>query len=366
MTIRPILKAPVSIQWQPATQTLTVGTRWRRCAFPGDWAGVNPRRLLELFDGKRSVHHIAQQAGVEESAVLSIVAELRKHDLIDLERTPISYLRRYNPEMGKIDYVSDTENIFQDYAVEAFMNRMEIECDATTLSPGNIDAGRSSVIKRRDFSILIFGHGKIVNALVGVLSASGFSKLSVINRVGSKHPSLKIRESDISGTYISRSDIGQVRKSVVEEIRKSSALFAEPKMQIQKPDVIISIGTPAPDSIQRWMSDQSRHLLVEIPSSAEVRVGPLVIPGKSPCFRCITLTEKPHSHETPRIEESVSDVGSALSLAVASAIALDLIAFADRDESVFLATSFIYSMRHYQQAEIQRWSQHHACGCAWN
>ncbi|MEY3169039.1 MAG: hypothetical protein RL421_282 [Actinomycetota bacterium] len=366
MNIRPILKAPVSIQNQPAARRVFVGTRWRRCAFPDDWAGSNPRRILELFDGKRSVHQIAQQAGVEESLVLALVEELRKHDFIDLERTPISYLRRYNPEIGRIDYVSDTENIFQDYAVEAFLNRMEIECDAATLSPGDIDAGRSSVIKRREFSILIFGHGKIVNALVGVLSASGFSKLAVINRVGSKHPSLKIQESDIAGSFISRSDIGQVRKNVVEEIRKSSALIAEPKIQIHKPDLIISVGNPAPDAIQRWMSDQSRHLLIDIPSSAEVRVGPMVIPGKTACFRCIQLSENFNSHENLITENPVRDVGSALSLSVASAIALDLIAFADRQESLFLATSLIYSMRHYQQPEIQRWSQHHACGCAWN
>lgn len=365
MTIRPILKAPVSIHHQPAQQKVSVGTRWRRCTFADNWAGTNPRRIIELFDGKRSVHQIAQQAGVDESLVLSLVEELRRHDFIDLERTPISYLRRYNPEIGRIDYISDTENVFQDYAVEAFMNRMEIECEAATLSPGDIDAGRSSVIKRRDFSVLIFGHGKIVNALIGVLSASGFSKLSVINRVGSKHPSLKIRESDIAGSYISRSDIGQVRKNVIEEIRKSSALIAEPKVQVDKPDLIISIGDPAPDSIQRWMSDNSQHLLVDIPSSAEVRVGPLVIPGKSPCFRCIQLTENSHSYENPTSDNSVSDVGSALALTVASAIALDLIALADRKESVFLATSFIYSMRHYQRAEIQPWSQHHACGCAW-
>lgn len=362
--IRPVLKAPVSFHIHPLHRTVAVGTRWRRTTFPSDWSGVSPRRILELFDGKRTVCQIAQEARVPDNAVTALIEELRRHDFIDLERTPISYLRRYNPEIGRIDYVSDTESIVQDYAVEAFMNRMEVECDAATLSPGDVDAGRSSVIKRREFSILIFGYGKIVNALVGVLSASGFSKLSVINRVGSKHPTLKILESDIGGSYISRSDIGQVRKTVVEEIRKSAALFVAPKVHVHKPDLIISIGDPAPDSIQRWMSDNSRHLLVEIPSSAEVRVGPLVIPGKTPCFRCIQLTENEISANS-EVRSHAADVGSALALSVASTIALDLIALADRHESVFVATSFIYSMRRYHHAEIQHWSQHHACGCAW-
>jgi hypothetical protein len=108
------------------------------------------------------------------------------------------------------------------------------------------------------------------------------------------------------------------------------------------------------------MAENTRHLLVDIPSSAEVRIGPLVTPGKSPCFRCVQLCE-----ETEWQLEQTSETNSALALAVAGAIALDVIALSDRKISSYHSTSHIHTVRDYTAPQIQHWSQHHACGCAW-
>lgn len=360
MTIRPALKSGITFHHNESGNEVRIGSRWRLCTLPSQWCGVGTEAILGLLHGKSTLTELANTTGLSPTAIESLINELRAHDLVDLHRTPVSYLRRYNPELGRIEEVSDLDHVASDVAIETALKRIEIECDAATFAPGDIDGGRTSILNRRSFQVVIFGYGKIVNALVGVLSASGFSKLSVIHRVGTKDPSLKILESDISGGYVTRSHFGQTRRSIVDEIRNHSLLFVEPKTQVHNPDLIISIGTPSPDSIQRWMAENTRHLLVEIPSSAEVRIGPLVTPGKSPCYRCLQLCEK---NEWPLAQSS--EINAALAIAAAGAIALDVIALSDRKISAYHATSHIHTVRDYTSPQIQHWSQHHACGCAW-
>jgi hypothetical protein len=328
---------------------------------PNHWSGLSTRHLIALFNGHRTLTAISAEAGIPEAAVQSLVDELATHNMVDLHRTPISYLRRYNSELGRIESVDDLDERTDDYAAEAFMRRMVIECDAVTHNLGDRDGGRSAVLERRNFPILIFGAGKIVSSLIGVLSASGFTEIACVNRVSARDSSLKISECDIAGGYVGKKDIGQSRKKVIEEIRDRSSLFASPKPAIHNPRLIISIGNPGPDSVQRWMMENTTHLLVEIPTSSEVRIGPLVIPGKTPCARCVQLAEGITMPMSQKCE-----VSAAFSLSIASAIALDVLSLADRNSSIYLATSYIHSSHLYHQPEIQHWSQHHACGCAWS
>ncbi len=361
MIIKPALKTGVTIYPLSQANEIRIGTRFRSCTLPNYWSDLSTRHLIELFNGQRTLPAIALEAGIPEASVQSLVDELLKHDLVDIYRTPISYLRRYNPGLGRIEAVNDLDELTDDYAAESFMRRMDIECDAVTHSPRDRDGGRTAVLERRNFPILVFGAGKIVNALIGVLSASGFSEISTINRVSSKDQSLKISEGDISGGFIGKKDLGQSRKKTLEELRDLSSLFSSPKPFINIPKLIISIGNPSPDSLQRWMVENTSHLLVEIPTPSEARIGPLVIPGKTPCARCVQLAE---GLTFPKAQKG--EVSAAFALLIASNIALDVISLADRKSSIYLSTSHTHSVRHYDQPEIQHWSQHHACGCTWN
>ena len=362
MAIRPALKSGVFIHNTSYPNEVRIGTRWRYTTLPVDWNNhLNTRAIISLFDGNKTLAELGAITGATESVMLSLVEELRSHDFVDLHRTPVAYLRRYNPESGRIEEISDLDMATPDFAIESTLHRIEVECDAVTFSSGDIDGGRSAILKRRQFQIVIFGKGKIVNFLVGVLSASGYSHISVINRVGSKDPSLKLSESDIAGGFITRHHYGAPRKKIIEEIRESSALFTDRKSQIHNPDLIISVGTPQPDAVQRWMAENTRHLLVDITTSSEVRIGPLVTPGKSPCLRCVQLSEKCEWQFQPSPEISV-----ALAMSVSAAIAHDVNALSNNQSSIYHQTSHIVSTRNYFKPQIQRWSQHHACGCGWS
>ncbi len=362
-TITPSLKAGISCVYLPSRQEVWVGNRTRGCFFPADWSGFNPRRVIELFDGKNTAVQIASKSGLAVSQINSFIAELCQHDLVNLYRTPLPYLSRYNPEVGSIEEIADCENFRSDYAIDNFIKRMKIESDASSNLPGDLDGGRTSVLARREFATLLFGRGRIINSLVGTLSSAGFSKLQVINRVAPKHPSLKILDSDVSGGWITRSHIGNSRKKLMEEIRTSSALIAEEKSLVFQPNLVISVGRPTADSLQRWISENTNYLLVEVISSGEVRIGPLVIPGKTACSRCVDLTEI----NPPSISDSepVPETSSALANLISGCIALDVSNQAAGIPSVFLATSLTYSTKGFHNPRVQRWVQHINCGCNW-
>jgi hypothetical protein len=362
MTIRPALKSGVYIHNTAHPNEIRIGTRWRYTSLPFEWNNsVSTRALISLFDGKKSIAELEEITGTSQSLLLSLIEELCRHDFVDLHRTPVAYLRRYNPEIGRIEDISDLDNVVPDFAIASTLHRIETECDSVTFSPGDIDGGRSAILKRRQFQIIIFGKGKIVNFLVGVLSASGYARILVINRVGSKDPSLKLSGNDVAGGFVTRQHYGATRKKVIEEIKDSSALFHDGKTEIHNPDLIISIGAPQPDAIQRWMVENTRYLLVDITTSSEVRIGPLVNPGKSACIRCLQLSE-----ENEWQFQSSPEVSAALAMSVAAAIAHDVNALSNNQASIYHQTSQIVNTRNYSEPQIQRWSQHHACGCGWN
>lgn len=112
--------------------------------------------------------------------------------------------------------------------------------------------------------------------------------------------------------------------------------------------------------MQRWISEGSSHLIVEAHSSAEVRIGPFVIPGKSPCYRCLQLSQRPNQS----IGEA-KEVGSALALACAGLICLEVINLASSGIGHFLARSHIYSNSNFHNPKVERWAINPECGCNW-
>ena len=168
MTIRPSLKSGTFIHSLATNSEVRVGTRWRYCTLPSSWSGAPTRALLDLCDGTHSLAEIANKTGISSAVVESLVSELCKHDLVDTAKTPISYLRRYNSELGRIDDVTSLDEVTRDFAIETALKRIEMECEGATFNPGDIDGGRSAVLRRREFTLIIFGYGKIVNNLVEI------------------------------------------------------------------------------------------------------------------------------------------------------------------------------------------------------
>ena len=333
---------------------------------PATIRDIDIRALLRACDGRRKLPQLSSMSGLEIHELEELLTRLQTKSLINLTRTPIPYQSRYNAATQKIESVTDVELIPQDPAITAYLERFDIESKAMELHPGVIDAGRETILRRRDFSILIFGFNRIAFQLGALLIASGFANLRFINRRNPRDPLLRISNIDITGNVFRRSDFGLQKFSQFAELCEDFSLFGKDTLHSQQEmknvDLVISTEPPTADQIQRWMNEETTHLPIIYEVGGMVRIGPLVKPGKTPCLRCVELTSSDGGES-----ELVADreVPSSLVALVSGIVAADIANLSHSAQSVFWATTRRYSLRDYISPKEERWQSHPGCGCFW-
>ena len=333
---------------------------------PATYFEIDLAALLKLFDGRRNLKALAEIVGLGFSEIEEIVMKLKRKNLVNLYRTPIPYQSRYNSVSQKIESVADVESIASDPAIATYLERCEIEARFMEFHPNVVDYGRRAVLARREFSILIFGSNRLATQIGTLLIASGFSDLRFINRKPMKDPSLRISPRELTGNIFRSSDVGLNRINRFVELSEEFALFSRDtniaRESEKKIDLIISTEDPSADQIQRWMNEETRHLVIRHEIGGIVRIGPLVEPGKSPCLRCIELTT---AQETESQSCASREIPSSLSALITGLVVADIANLSHSGESVFRATTWRYSLRRFINPLIEKWQSHPACGCYW-
>ena len=151
-----------------------------------------------------------------------------------------------------------------------------------------------------------------------------------------------------------------------------------PKEQRQVTTLValVGVGEPFREQLDRHLRDQTPHLLVRLVEGRAV-LGPFVVPGQTPCLRCIDahLTDADPSWpllveqyaravRSERSDGVPEPVDAALaSLAVAWA-ARDLATYAEGGTPTTLASTIELAAR-LDSVGTQRWPPHPQCGCSW-
>lgn len=364
----PRLKVGVTLRSEDSSW-LTLGTSERSIVIPGLHQGVPTSLILHYLDGSHTVSALADSLGLDRPTLEVFLGALEREGLLDTERTKIPYAGRYNSATGRNENITDAENADRDPAISNFLTRFEIESRGVTFLSEVRDGGRQAVIKRREFTILIFGSNRTALALFGILSASGFSSLRLIERRPLHHPSHHVAPSDLAGTFLGNSYLTRSKLEMVEELRRESSLFPNSLDSKRGVDLIIAFQPPPPESVQRWHSEETPYLLVDTRAGNQINIGPLVVPGKSPCFRCINLASHTRGQRPPgqsRSDEVDSEPPAALVARIAGIIASEIITYAHNGQSVFLATTSQYSINLNAEGSHTIWSIHPECGCQWS
>jgi hypothetical protein len=148
---------------------------------------------------------------------------------------------------------------------------------------------------RREFSIIIYGRNRLALSLFAVLQASGFALIKLTDRVGSvSHDSaVQIEPSDVCGLAIRGSDVGLRKALVLADLARNSQLFPAGDLALPAfpviPDLIISTESVPQETMQNWLSENIVHLLISNLIENKIVIGPIVIPGKTPCLNCLNL-----------------------------------------------------------------------------
>ena len=250
--------------------------------------------LLRLFDGSHSLKKIISMISaiseieVEEgrnseesifqiSKILQLLSDAR---LIEFRTSPLPG-KLPNKDLLPVNLVNSLKRMRAEANLYSWHPQIENGISAETL-----------ISKRRYFSIMIYGRNRLALSLFTVLQASGFSLIKLTDRAysASANSKAQIEPDEVCGLAIRGSDVGLQKALVLADLARNSQLFPlESLVFPELPDLIISTESIPQETMHSWMSENIVHLPISNIIEEKIIIGPIVIPGKTPCLNCLNL-----------------------------------------------------------------------------
>ena len=270
--------------------------------------------LLALFDGSRSLGSIILEISEIDSGSKSreLISEtlqaLSTERLIEFRSSPFPKLL-LKKEFQAVNVVNSSNRMRAEENLYSWHPDVSAQQDAQTL-----------IGHRRNFSIIIYGRNRLALSLFAVLQASGFALVKLTDRAGSVSDDsvVQIEPSEVCGLAIRGSDVGLRKALVIADLARNSQLFPLEKLEFPlKPDFIISTESIPQETMQLWLSDAIAHLPISNLIENRVVIGPIVIPGETPCLNCLSLwrsDQYPHHNSFEILSALDSGEGKGLEL----------------------------------------------------
>ena len=298
-------------------------------------------QIARYFNGERHTKEIARGLLCDLSIVENFADILSEEGLLDHDEQP-------------------TQSTSKDFGEQLISLRRDPESALITYRTGVKDAGTRELNARLQSTILISGENRLAHSLLVALQASGFSHTRLIGR---SHLATQITEDDLCGIVVRTSDIGKNRNEFIQELIRNAQITRSPTVPKAMPDLIISTIPLEWDYVQRWMSEGSVHLHINPLIGGEIEIGPLVIPGDTPCLRCVTLIKRDAAVAVDS-EFVRTELPSAAIAYVSGLIALAVGEYFATGASTLLAASYWYDLLNPLRPPEQRhWNFHPECGC---
>jgi hypothetical protein len=319
------------------------------------------RTIIAAFDGKKSSKEIAEALAIDCEIVSQVVGQLLSVGLIDYLVTQIVAPGRFKEQ----DQSSDAGYI-------QLQSKITPELSATTWIPGVNDGGVEVLTKRRSALIEISGENRVATQLYGILLASGVTQTKMAS--AARRDRARIGNQDLCAGLLTNSDVGSNFQHTLEDKARELALFPnkDKSSTDEVPEVFLKvfIGNGHEALIAQSMSEDETHLIVSAPDGPSIDVGPLVIPGKSACSRCITLArsdQHPLSREIDIFRSTHTELEIPVTVAhfVAAQIASEILRFIDTRQSALISTRVRTNYLDVCNPQHIRFARHPLCGCSW-
>jgi hypothetical protein len=319
------------------------------------------RTIIAAFDGKQSAQEIAEALAIDCEIISQVIGQLLSAGLIDYLVTQIIAPGRFKEQ----DQSSDAGYI-------QLQSKITPELSATTWIAGVNDGGVEVLTKRRSALIEISGENRVATQLYGILLASGVTQTKMAS--AARRDRARIGNQDMCAGLLTNSDVGSNFQHTLEDKARELALFpSKDKSSADEiPEVFLKVfignGHEAP--IAQSMSEDEVHLLVSAPDGPSIDIGPLVIPGKSACSRCITLArsdQHPLSREIDIFRSTHTELEIPVTVAhfVAAQIASEILRFIDTKKSALISTRVRTNYLDVCNPQHIRFARHPLCGCSW-
>lgn len=243
-----------------------------------------------------------------------------------------------------------------------------------------------SLSNRSQARIAIYGENRLALALITTLINSGYQVLHLSPRAHlgemdledhrsntrRKKPKIKdrIETNQLCGIGATVNDVGiSYTQFVNTHMENSGWSFARPSNKAGKPTLIIATSQPYADHLQQWMSDSIPHILVSNILESFVEIGPVVIPGKTACYRCINLWKidlHPHAQRAmiDLINSARQEMSAGAVALIAGHLLLSLNTYFSREESCLdKSNSVRINLFDPCSPSHISWQPHSMCGC---
>lgn len=257
-----------------------------------------------------------------------------------------------------------------DAAFIQLQNRVGAELTQTNWIPGVDDGGIEILSARQDILIEISGTNRVATILYSLLLASGATQTRFAP--SARETSRLVGDLDIAIGSFTSNHIGYAFDKQCEVIRRELSLFPLDREndyldELSSPDFRIHCGDIDPERLAIWMNSDLPFMHIPTPLADVAQIGPIVIPGKSPCLRCAELAERDQSgvrNREPLLHNAESEYPVIAAHFIASLAASQILAFFEKQSSETTGKVISLDYQALAYPQVVTLARHPLCGCA--
>jgi ThiF family len=342
--MRPVLKPGLLHLWRDS-ETIQIGVDPRR-GFAVTGLGRAAAAVLSVLDGSR-----------DRAALL---AEAAKHGI------PADATDRVLTLLAAGGALDDFPAAARHVLPLATQARLAPELATASLAQRDGDGGVRAMVRRRSSQVRVHGADRIGSSVACLLAASGIGHLTCRDQQTAG-------PADVAPAGLEVTDSGAPRERGVARAVRRAAPDVRTDDDDTRPDLVVL--TEAHDSglIADLMAERIPHLMATAAEAIGV-VGPLVLPGRSACLRCLDLTRRDRDPAWPLITAQLAGKSPAtpacdavLATAVAAHATAQVLAYIDRSPPGPIVTNGTLELVLPDWRWRRRtWPPHDECACGSN
>ena len=247
------------------------------------------------------------------------------------------------------------------------------------------DEGAEILAARANYRVQISGRNRVATLLHSLLLASGVSLVECIDRFDRA----SIDDSDIGISTITAKEYAENFYGHLQSHRRAISLFPldrnasyfkeEKSGSTKQAALIIHSGPVDIADLVDWLTAGQAHFVIQSPIADEITMGPLVLPGISPCLRCADLNQRDRVGYSSADRISLTDtpeiamVGAHFIASLAASQILNFIDSTRLTSTSSIKSSSIKSwpsartttvnLQKLHQPQVHSITQHPLCGC---
>jgi hypothetical protein len=356
--VRPALKPGLLPVWRDRN-TLQIGIDSRRAVALTGMAGV--ARVITLLDGSRDRAQVIQAAaehGIPAETTDRVLTLLAAADALD-------------------DFPAGTLRLLP----SPLRARLAAELATASLAHRDGDGGARILARRLAALVRIHGGGRVGAEIASLLTTSGIGRVTHADPAGeaeaqprTAQPSTTQRSGTPSATTArpGAERPGRLRPGPPQPgpPQPGPPQPGPPRPGPPQPDLAVLVGRHPLELRASLMRDQIPHLAAAADEAIGI-VGPLVIPGRTACLRCIDMTRADRDPAWPLIlaqmlgrQPDLLACDAPLAAAVAAHAAAQALEFIDRPaEAGAVANGTLELVLPSWQWRRRTWPPHPDCDC---